>query len=70
MVVVVIVCVCVCVRGGGGEAILKIKKCGGNACPPTLILAFVLPTVACSLDYLTKANPDGSWLVVLGLTAL
>ena len=46
---------CVSVGGGGVEA--KIKGCGGNACPPTLILACVLPTVACSLDRLTKQTP-------------
>ena len=51
---------CMCVCGGGGgldEAISKFKGAGGIACPPTLILACVLPTVACSLDCLTKANP-------------
>ena len=62
VVVVVVVYVCVCVCGGGGD--FKIKRCGGNACPPTLILACVLPTVACSLDCLTKANPDGIFLIL------
>ena len=52
--------------GGGGEGGLKpfkIKGCGGNTCPPTLILACVLPTVACPLHCLTKANPDGIFLI-------
>ena len=46
--------------GGGGrnEAILILKG------PPTLILACVLPTVACSLGCLTKANPDGIFLIL------
>ena len=49
--------------GGRGWSHFKIKGCGGNACPPTLILACVLPTVACSLHCLTKANPDGIFLI-------
>ena len=52
-------------RGGGGGGVLKpfkIKGCGGNACPPTFILACVQPTVACSLHCLAKANPDGIFL--------
>ena len=49
---------------GGGLSRFKIKGCGGNACPPTLILACVLPTVACSLHCLTKANPDGIFLIL------
>ena len=60
---VVVVVVVVCVWVGGG-AISKIKGCGGNACPPTLILACFLPTVACSLHCLTKANPDGIFLIL------
>ena len=60
VVVVVVVCVCVCV--GGGVCGFKIKGCGGNACPPTL--ACVLPSVACSLHCLTKANPDGIFLIL------
>ena len=47
--------------GGGGEAISKLKGAGANACPPTLILVCVLPTVACSLDCLTKATPTVSF---------
>ena len=35
-----------------------------NACPLTLILACVLPAVACSLHCLTKANPDGIFLIL------
>ena len=50
--------------GGGGEAISKLKGAGGNACLPTLILVCVLPTVACSLNCLTKANPDGIFLIL------
>ena len=53
-----------CDWGGGDEAISKLKGAGGIACPPTLILACVLPTVACSLDCLTKANPDGIFLIL------
>ena len=53
--------VCVCVWGGGVCG-FKIKGCGGNACPPTL--ACVLPSVACSLHCLTKANPDGIFLIL------
>ena len=49
---------------GGGCSHFKIKGCGGNACPPTLILACVLPTVTCSLDCLTKSNPDGIFLIL------
>ena len=56
-------CMCVCV-GGLDEAVSKFKGAGGIACPPTLILACVLPTVACSLDCLTKANPDGIFLIL------
>ena len=44
MVVVVVVCACVCVCVGGGSH-FKIKGCGGNACPPTLILACVHSTL-------------------------
>ena len=44
-----------------GISHLKIKGCGVNACPPTLILARVLPTVDCSLDSLTKSNPEGTF---------
>ena len=55
----------VCAYGGMGyKGHFIIKGCGGNACPPTLILACVLPTVACSLDCLTKANPDGISLIL------
>ena len=53
-----------CVRGGGGCSHFKIKGYGCNACPPTLILAMVLLTVACSLDCFTKANPDGIFLIL------
>ena len=55
--------VCVCVWGGGavGWSHFKIKGCVGNACPATLILACVLPTVACSLDRLTKQTPTVSF---------
>ena len=31
--------------GGGGEAISKLKGAGGNACPPTLILACIHSTL-------------------------
>ena len=56
---------CVCVGGGSGNrSHFKVKGCEGNACPPTLILACVLPTVACSLDYITKSNPDGIFLIL------
>ena len=48
----------VCVWGGG-EAISKLKGAGA-----TLIHACVLPTVAFSLDCLTKANPDGVFLIL------
>ena len=37
-------CVCVCVWGGD-EVISKLKGAGGNACPPTLILACVHSTL-------------------------
>ena len=53
--------VCVC---GGGLSHFKIKGCRGNATPPMPILACVLPTMACSLDYLTKANPDSICLIL------
>ena len=36
------VCMCVCVLGGMKQ--FQSKGCGGNACPPTLILACVLHT--------------------------
>ena len=52
-----------CVGGGGDEVISKLKG-AGNACPPMLILACVLPTVACSLDCLTNANPEGIFLIL------
>ena len=54
-----------CGGGGGGRGVkpFEIKGCGGNACPPTLIFACVLPTVAGSLHCLTKANPDGIFLI-------
>ena len=35
-------------RGGGRH--FKVKGCGGNACPPTPILACVLLTIACFQD--------------------
>ena len=47
----------------GGISHSKIKGCGGNAFLPTLILACVLLTVACSLDCLTKSNPNGIFLI-------
>ena len=59
----VVVVVCVGVGVGGEGSHFKIKGCGGNACPPTIIFAYVLPTVACSLDCLAKANPDGILLI-------
>ena len=51
----------VCVSGGSH---FKIKGCKGNACPPTLILACVLSTVACTLDWHTKSNPDCIFLIL------
>ena len=48
----------------GKGAISKLKGAGANACPPTLILACALPIVACSIDCLTKSNPDGIFLIL------
>ena len=45
---VVVLVVLVCVGGGGRH--FKVKGCGGNACPPTPILACVLLTIACFQD--------------------
>ena len=49
--------------GGGGEGggIKPFQK--GNG-PPMLTLACVLPTVAWSLDCLTKSHPDGIFLIL------
>ena len=61
--------VCVCGKGVGGRGEGGIKpfqnyRVRGQACLPSLILAFVLSTVACSLDCLTKSNPDGIFLIL------
>ena len=56
-----VVVVVVCVWGGLYEAISKLKGAGATR---ALILACVLPTVACSLDCLTKANPGGIFLTL------
>ena len=62
---------CVCGGGGGGgggggrdEAISKLKGAGATRALPRSYLACVLPSMACSLDCLTKANPDGIFLIL------
>ena len=51
------VCVCVCVRGD--EAISKLKGAGATYALPRSYMH-----VACSLHCLTKANPDGIFLIL------
>ena len=54
-------CVCVGRRGGGGnEAIIKLKGAGATHA----LARSYLPTVACTLDCLTKSNPDGIFLIL------
>ena len=60
---VVVVCVCG-ERGGGDEAISKLKGAGSKHALPHSYLHFVLSTVACSLDCLTKLNSDGIFLIL------
>ena len=54
---------CVWAGGGGGgdEAISKLKGAGGNACPPTPILACVLPTVPVLQTVSLKQTPTVSF---------
>ena len=51
--------------GGGGEAISKLKGAGAtHALPRSYLHVSCLLWPACSLHCLTKANPDGIFLIL------